>query len=402
MAVKSAAAGRWDLSGISLIAFAHGASDFFSGIVPLVIFYDVSRAHLPAWYQGALAFLWYVTSSIVQPLFGAYSDRNGRWWFLPSAVALTVIAISFAGATASIPLLALLIVIGGFGSAIMHPEAGKYSAMLSGNRRTSAISIFQIGGQVGYGLGPAAIGLLLGKYGPSGSLWLLLPGILAVAVLFALMRGVDSSASAMHERHIEKLTEAHARVDRFGVGLLIASTSLRHLVGAAFAYYLPNLLTARGFSLEQAGTVVTGFLVFAALGLYLGGALSDRFGAVTVSVVSLCAAVPALAGALLQSGWIAVGLLLLGSVLLAVQNAPGVALVQAMLPRNLGMALGLMNGVAFGIGSAGVALVGIVVARSGPSSAMLAVSAVPLVSAFAYVLVARRLALARVRIERVA
>ena len=401
MAVKSAAAARWDLSGISLISFAHGASDFYSGIVPLVIFYDVSRAHLPAWYQGALAFLWYVTSSIVQPLFGAYSDRHGRWWFLPAAVALTVTAISFAGATTSIPMLAALIVVGGLGSAIMHPEAGKYSAMLSGNRRTSAISIFQIGGQVGYGLGPAAIGLLLGKYGPAGSLWLLLPGVLAVSVLFALMRGVDASAASIHERHMEKLPAAHAKVDRFGDALLIASTSLRHLVGAAFAYFLPNLLTARGFSLEQAGTVVTGFLVFAALGLYLGGALADRFGAVTVSVVSLCAAAPALAGALLQTGWIAVALLLLCSVLLAVQNAPGVAMVQAMLPRNLGMALGLMNGVAFGIGSAGVALVGIAVARNGPSSAMLAVSAVPLVSAFAYVLVARRIASLRLGVKRI-
>jgi len=390
MAVQSKPA-TWDLSGISLIAFAHGASDFFSGIVPLVIFFDVSRAHLPAWYQGSLAFLWYVTSSIVQPLFGAYSDRNGKWWFMPAAVALTVTAISFAGATDSIPLLALLIVIGGLGSAIMHPEAGKYSAMLSANRRTSAISIFQIGGQIGYGLGPIAIGVLLGTFGPKGSLWLLIPGVLAVMVIFALMRGVATSARAMHATHLERQPATSTRVDRFGVGLLVASTSLRHLVGAAFAYYLPNLLTLRGYSIQQSGTVVTGFLVFAAIGLYAGGVLSDRFGAVRVSVLSLCAAVPVLAAALLLGGWMSIACLLLGSVLLSVQNAPGVALVQAMLPRNLGMALGLMNGVAFGIGSAGVAIVGVAITRTGPTTALLAISLVPFVSALSYVLVARRI-----------
>jgi FSR family fosmidomycin resistance protein-like MFS transporter len=392
MAVKSAAPGRWDLSGISVISFAHGASDFFSGIVPIVIFYDVSRAGLAPWYQGALAFLWYVTSSIVQPLFGAYSDRHGRWWFLPSAVALTVVAVSFAGATASISMLAFLIVVGGLGSAIMHPEAGKYSAMLGGKRRTSAISIFQIGGQIGYGLGPAVIGLLLGKYGPAGSLWLLVPGGLATLFVFALMRRVDASASAVHAHHATKAVTTHESVDRFGVVLLILSTSLRYLVGASFAFYLPNLLTARGFSLAEAGTIVAGFLVFGAIGLYAGGALADRFGLVSVSVVSLLVAVPFLACSLTQSGWSAVLLLLCGSILLSVQNAPGVAMVQAMLPRNLGMALGLMNGVAFGIGSAAVAGVGFLVTRVGPTSALLAVSAVPLLSAIAYVIVARRLA----------
>ncbi len=381
----------WNLAGISVISFAHGASDFFSGIVPLVIFFDVSRAGLPPWCQGLLAFAWYFTSSIVQPLFGAFGDRRGRWWFLPASVGLTVVAISCAGATASFPMLAFCIVAGGFGSAIMHPEAGRYTAMLGGSRRTSAISIFQIGGQIGYGLGPAVIGLLLGAYGPSGSLVLLFPGGLAVIALAVLMRGVDGSARSMHAGVAPQQTAGEMRVDRFGVSLLIASTSLRYLVGASFAYYLPNLLTARGFSLAQAGTIVTGFLVFAAIGLFAGGSLADRFGAVRVSVVSLVATVPFLAGALLQSGLLSVALLLTGSVLLSVQNAPGVALAQAMLPRNLGMALGLMNGVAFGIGSAAVAGVGFLIVRVGPSAALLDMSVVPLLSALLYLFVDRRI-----------
>jgi FSR family fosmidomycin resistance protein-like MFS transporter len=392
MAVASAPAARWNLAGISVISFAHGASDFYSGIVPMVIFYDVSRAGLAPWHQGALAFAWYLTSSIVQPIFGAYGDRRGRWWFLPAAVALTVVAISLAGATASLPVLAVCIVVGGLGSAIMHPEAGRYTAMLGGARRTSAISIFQIGGQVGYGLGPAAIGVLLWAYGPHGSLLLLVPGALAVVTVLVLMRGVDGSARSMHAAAVPVQHTGSAPVDRLGVSLLIFSTALRYLVGASFAYYLPNLLAARGFSVAQSGTIVTGFLVFAAVGLLAGGALADRFGPVTVSVASLCAAAPLLALSLTQSGWLFVLLLLGGSILLSVQNAPGVALAQAMLPRSLGMALGLMNGVAFGLGSAAVTAVGVLIAGVGPSAALLDVSAVPLLAAGAYVLVARRIA----------
>jgi FSR family fosmidomycin resistance protein-like MFS transporter len=174
------------------------------------------------------------------------------------------------------------------------------------------------------------------------------------------------------------------------VALLIASTALRYFVGASFASYLPNVLTARGFALAASGAVVTGFLVFAAVGLFAGGALADRFGAATISVASLCAAAPLLALSLTQRGWIAVALLFMGSILLSMQNAPGVALAQAMLPRNLGMALGLMNGVAFGIGSAAVTAIGFLIARVGPTTALLDASAVPLLSAIAYLMVARR------------
>ncbi len=382
---------RFNLRGLSVVSFAHGVSDFYSGIVPFTIFLVLSRDHVSAAYQGALVFLWYVTSSIVQPIFGAYTDRKGRWWFLPSAIAISATAICIAGATTSIPALAACIVIGGFGSAIMHPEAGKYSAMLSGAKRASGISIFQIGGQLGYALGPATIALLYERFGGNGSLLLLLPGALAIGALFVVMPRIDRSASRAHAATQAKSAGAAGSVDRIGVSLLIASTALRYFVSAAFMTYLPNLLVGRGASIPVAGQIVTAFLLVSVLGLFAGGSLSDRFGAVRVSVIALAGAVPFLFGFFFVPGAGGVLLLLVASVLLAVQNAPGVAIVQAMLPRNLGMALGLMNGVAFGIGSAMVAGIGLVVASAGTVVALESVSGIPIVAALAYVAVARRL-----------
>jgi FSR family fosmidomycin resistance protein-like MFS transporter len=382
-------AGEWNLRALSLVAFAHGVSDFFAGMIPLLIFFVIARDQLSPVYQGVLGFLWYFTSSIVQPFFGAYADRHGRWWFLPSAIVLTVTSLSLAGAAHSLPLLALCIIAGGLGSAIMHPEAGKYSALLSGARKAGGISIFQIGGQVGFSLGPVAIAPLLVHFGGAGALYLLPPMLALALAFFATMPGVDRAAYG-GERPDILAPAASENVDRTGVSLLIASTALRHFVTAAFMTFLPNVLAARGYTLTQSGELVSAFLMVSAAGLYAGGALADRFGALRVCVASLCAAVPLLALFFVVPGALGVALLLGGSVLLAMQNAPGVALVQAMLPRNLGMALGLMNGVAFGVGSMFVALTGFLGVRLGFDTALMQVSYVPLLAALAMLAVGKR------------
>src|ERR1700682_914663 len=104
------------------MAVAHGRGDLSSGILPFIVFYDVARAGLPAWHQGVVAFAWYLTSSIAQPIVGAYSDRRGHWWFVPGLGAVKRIAVSAMPAATSLPALLAWVVAGGIGSAVMHPE----------------------------------------------------------------------------------------------------------------------------------------------------------------------------------------------------------------------------------------------------------------------------------------
>lgn len=377
--------------GLLAMAFAHGASDFYSGMVPLLIFTIVSAHRLSPLYQGAIGFLWYLTSSVVQPLFGAYSDRAGRWWFLPASVGVTAGAVAFIGLAPGIAVLALLIVVGGLGSAVMHPEAGKYAALLSGSRKSGGISIFQIGGAIGYALGPVAIAHVLQAYGMRGSVWMIAPGIVGVALLLFLMRGLDAHAQRAQAEHRARLAGDGAPVDRTGVGLLVAGTALKYLVGASFMTYLPNLIVSRGGSIAQAGVIVTLFLAVGVIGLYLGGWLGDRYGALPIAVASLVVTAPVLYGFFAFGGMLGMACLLSAGVLLNVQSAPSVAIVQRMLPKNLGMALGLMNGVAFGAGSALVTAVGFGVARIGAANALFEVSALPVACAAAFWLAGRRL-----------
>lgn len=380
--------GLVDRRGLFVIAASHGASDLYAGFVPLIVFYVASHHGLSPVFQGIAGFVWYVTSSIVQPLFGAWSDRYGRWWFLALAVGVTATGVSLASlATTPVVLLALL-VLGGCGSAMLHPEAGRYSAMLSGNRKATGMSIFVVGGQIGFSIGPAIAALALAHL-HGGTALLAIPGLVMSAMLFWAMSRVGPRAERQHQS--EKTVAGDAPpVDKLGISLLVISTALRQLVSSSFMIFLPNLLVARGHTLVEAGQIVTLFLAVGVLGTYAGGTLADRFGALFVSIATMVAAVPFLLGFFAIGS--AAGLLSLvaGSVLLSANNGPGVALVQAMLPRNLGMALGLINGVAFGLGSALVTGVGVIVARYGPGSALTLVSLVPFVSALSFGIVRLR------------
>jgi len=314
---------------------------------------------------------------------------------------MVVLSISFATLANSLWLLSVLVVIGGLGAAIMHPEAGKYAALLSGSRRSGGISIFQIGGSLGFALGPVTIAALLAHFGRFGSLVLLPPGLLAVGYVYIVIRRAHLMAQPAHETQRKLDAAASPAVDRLGISLVVGSTAVRFLTTAAFMTYLPNLLTARGGTIVEAGQLVTAFLLVGIIGMYLGGYLGDRLGSLTASVVALVAAVPCLLGFFFSPPAAGIALLLLGSVFLSVQNAPGVVIVQALLPRNLGMALGLINGVAFGAGSVLVTIVGVLVTNFGPETALVDVSVMPLAGAAAYLIVGRRLAPALFRPETV-
>jgi MFS transporter, FSR family, fosmidomycin resistance protein len=350
----------------------------------------ISSAHLPPWYQGLLSFFWYLTSSIVQPLAGAYTDKHGRWWFMPTAILIVVVSLSLAGLATSIWLLAVLIVCGGFGAAVMHPEGGKYAAMLSGSRRSQGISIFQMGGTLGLAVGPVTMATLLAHYGRHGSLFLLIPGLLAVAYLFHTIRRADRKAHTAYGARRKTAGANDTPVDRIGIGLVVTSTTIRFFAATAFVTYLPNLLTLRGYSLLEAGQTVTAFLLLGSIGLYLGGYLGDRLGSVVASILALVLSVPCLVGFFFAPMPWGLGLLFLGNILMTMQNAPSVVLVQAMLPKNLGMALGLINGVSFGVGSVLVAGLGFAVTRFGPSESLLYAGVAPLIAASAYFVINKR------------
>src|SRR5947209_4534696 len=95
-----------------------------------------------------------VSSSLVQPLFGLWSDRRGAIWLLPLGVGLAGLGIALAADAPSYWSCLALVALSGIGVAAYHPEGSKFAAYASGRRRASGMSAFSVGGNLGFALGP--------------------------------------------------------------------------------------------------------------------------------------------------------------------------------------------------------------------------------------------------------
>src|SRR4051794_41390605 len=84
---------------VAALSAGHCATDFANGALPALLPFMVDRFRLSYTLAAVVMLASTASSSLVQPLFGAWSDRRGALWLLPSGVALAGIGIALAAAS---------------------------------------------------------------------------------------------------------------------------------------------------------------------------------------------------------------------------------------------------------------------------------------------------------------
>src|SRR5215210_3212823 len=179
---------------MAALSSGHLATDFANGALPALLPFLVHRFDLTYTLAAVVMLAWAISSSVVQPLFGLWSDRRGALWLLPTGLAAGGIGIGLAAAAPAYWLVLLFVVVSGLGTAAYHPEGSKFAAYASGNRRASGMSLFSIGGNVGYALGPIVATALVIQLGLTGGLLLAVPCVAVAAALLLLMPFLESFA----------------------------------------------------------------------------------------------------------------------------------------------------------------------------------------------------------------
>src|ERR671924_664597 len=128
----------------------HLSQGSLSALLPFL----VAEFELSYTMAAALVLAATIASSVIQPAFGLWSDARGALWLLPAGVALAGLGMSFAALAPSYWLVLVGVLASGVGVAAYHPEGSKFASYVSGRRRASGMSLFSVGGNVGFAIGP--------------------------------------------------------------------------------------------------------------------------------------------------------------------------------------------------------------------------------------------------------
>jgi FSR family fosmidomycin resistance protein-like MFS transporter len=283
-------------------------------------------------------------------------------------VALTGVAPSYA-------VLLALVTLSGLGIAAYHPEGYRTASQVTGAGKATGLSFFSVGGNVGIALGPVLVTPLVTSFGMPGSLGLLAPSLLMTAVL---ARALPRLAAPGHARRA--LGEASgSRPMITAMALLILIVTLRSWTQLGLTTFVPFFyLDVLDGDPRMVGPILFVFLGAGAVGTLVGGRLADRWGPRQVILYAFLSATPLIAGFLLTRGLLALALLAGAGFMLVSTFTVSVVLAQAYLPRNLGMAAGLIVGFAIGMGGIGVAGLGWVADRWGLFTALGVTAGMPL------------------------
>jgi MFS transporter, FSR family, fosmidomycin resistance protein len=364
---------------IGLLALGHFVIDVAQGSLPAVLPF-LKQMHALTYAQVAMIVLaGNLTSSIVQPLFGYLSDQVARRWILPLSVFVAGAGIALVGLTPGYGAVLTLVVVMGLGVAAWHPEGYKTATVVAWDRKATALSWFSLGGNVGIAVGPPLMTALIVGYGAAGTLGMLVPSVLVGALLLA--------ALPLFTREVMAPRAVRARKDGAtmpgAMALLILVVSVRAWASLGFTTFVPfYYVDTLKADPRIVGVLLFVFLGAGALGTVVAGPIADRVGPRPFMTWVLLAALPFGVLFLLSSGPVAVVMLGLFGAILTSSFSVSVVLAQAYLPRNAGMASGLIVGFAIGLGGVGVTVLGRVADHWGVPAALWISALMPL-AAFA-------------------
>ena len=358
------------------LSAGHLFTDVNQGAVAALLPFLISERGISLAAAGALVFAATVSSSIVQPLFGIFSDRRPIPALMPLGVLLAGCGMALVGVVPSYPLILLCIVASGIGVAAFHPEAARFANYVSGSGRARGMSFFSVGGNAGFALGPALTTPLVLLFGLPGTLFLALPAAVMAGVLvreLPRMLSFKPDAAENERENVAPMPEHWGPFVRM-IGVVTVRSFVYFGLVAFVASYYHRVLDV---SPALGNAALTLMLFGGAAGTLIMGPLADRFGRRTIVGASMLLLPPlifcfTLAGPL-------TGMAVLVLVGAATVGTFGITVVmgQEYLPGRIGLAAGITMGLSIGLGGVGAPLLGLIADTSGLHLTMLVIAVLP-------------------------
>lgn len=351
------------LSVLLMVSLGHLLNDMFQAVIPAI--YPMIKESLGLSFMqiGAITLTNQITSSLLQPMVGFFSDKHPRPYGLVVGMCFTLTGLLLLSMADSFPLVLLSVAFVGVGSSVLHPESSKVARLASGGAKGMAQSIFQIGGNVGRAIGPVAVALIVIPHGQGSIRWFALLAVIAIWVLAKIGRWYKKQIE-LYGRNKSKFdieNVSHLSRHQIIVALLVLLVLMfsKDFYTANIQSYLTFYMIDKfGLSVTASQYVLFAFLVSTAIGLLIGGEVGDRYGRKYVIWVSILGSSPfALLLPYCNLTWTIILVILVGMVMSSAMSAILVYGTE-LLPGNVGMISGAFFGLSFGLGGIGSAIFG--------------------------------------------
>lgn len=370
-----------NLKILFLLSLTHLITDINQGAIPALLPFLKEALGLSYTAAGMVLLASNLTSSVIQPIFGYFSDRRPKVWLIPLGVMVAGLGVGLSGLSPNYGVLLLLVVLGGLGVAAFHPEGFKTAHFFIGQKKASGMAVFAVGGNLGFALGPFTLTLLVTHLSLTGTLAYAFPGLIMCGFLFFFLPILRYSTLSDHKETPQTQQKSAASFGKLAILILIVtmrSWMQMGLVTFIPFYYINHL---KGDPL-LAGKMVTTFLISGTVGTLVGSRVADRWGHKNFLSLTMFLMIPLLFLFLKVQGWGAFVILALSGFVLIASFSVTVVMAQDLLPGKLGMASGLMVGFAIGTGGLGVTLLGLVADSWGVPAALQTLTVMPLIGFF--------------------
>ena len=371
-----------DRRSVSALAAGHLCIDLCQGAVPALLPFLIVERHLSYAAAASLVLATSLASSVIQPIFGSLADRFAAPWFMPVGLLIAGVGLSGAGLATNFWLIVLSMTISGVGVATFHPEAARWMNLVAGQRRATAMSIFSVGGNLGFAIGPLLTTALLLAFGLPGAALLLVP-LIAISLVLIL---TFPRFLSYHKRNVKRDKQATpAEANAWGAFLVLTVAIIcRSIVFYGVNTFLPLYWIVVLHQSKSAGSLALTILLSAgAVGTLLSGRLADRYGRRIVVLVGFAALAPLiLAFVTLGTLSVPLSLALLLPIGLALFAPASVMVVmgQEYLPAYIGTASGVTLGLAVSVGGITTPFFGHIADLYGVHASLVGLIFVPLVA----------------------
>lgn len=335
---------------IFAIFLTHFIGDFFQSFIRPLLPVLAEKFTLNMTQVGLITAISTFMAFLIQPIFGYLADRYKTRVILLIGSLVGPICIPQVGIAPYFWIVLMLIGLGSIGSAIYHPTAAGMVSIYAGRRTGLSMSLFGLGGTLGFTIGPIVFAGYVTFMGFHRLSFITFLGLVVFVVLFVL---VPASGGTDHTQRnlIGSLRESIGEVWK-SVVLIWSIAVSRAFVELAVLTFIPVLAATEGHSLISVGSIISLFTVGGSVSAIVCGHLVDRIGFRPVYFFSFALSSPCIYLLIHGAGWRVYPLAFLSGFLLLATLFPALALAQQVAPKGRSLVSSIVMGLA--LGTAGV------------------------------------------------